>query len=77
MLDQTVSVNGPDGQTIQIPASQLASDGHIMVDGNKVEFTVEPLTLGGMSDFLLAEDFEDLEKSQVIGCDVDRKWEKR
>ena len=63
MLDQTVSVNGPDGQTIQIPASQLTSDGHIMVDGNKVKFTVEPLTLGGMSDFLLADDFEDLEKS--------------
>ena len=58
MLDQTVSVSGPDGQTIQIPASQLTSDGHIMVDGNKVKFTVEPLTLGGMSDLYFDQEFQ-------------------
>lgn len=53
----TRNVGVLDGQTIEIPASQVSSDGHIMVDGNKVKFTLEPLALGGMSDFIFFQDF--------------------
>ncbi len=47
-LEQALSIGGTEGQTtIQIPASQLTSDGHIMVDGNQLKFTVEQVTMPG------------------------------
>ncbi len=46
-LEQALSIGGNEGQTtIQIPASQL-TDGHIMVDGNQLKFTVEQVSMPG------------------------------